>query len=142
MNKSDKTAIKEVIEHILQFRTKEIWDNENTRTNTYDWEEKDRLNKITTGKYDKPLIKLNNLLKREEQYKEVLEIEKQMAKIQSKKIISVKEYKEIYGESEKAQENDRNRIKNPLPYHQKKKGGKIKYYVEEVEEWREKYSHR
>ena len=47
MNNQDKKSIKEVIEHILKFRTKEIWDNENTRTRTHDWEEKDRLNKIT-----------------------------------------------------------------------------------------------
>ena len=65
-----------------------------------------------------------------------------MAKIQSKEIISVREYTEKYGDSIKAQANDRNRINNPLPYHQKVEGGKITYYVDEVKEWREKYNHR
>ena len=65
-----------------------------------------------------------------------------MIRIQSKKIISVREYTEIYGDSAKAQENDRNREKNKLPYHQKNKTGNIKYHISEIEEWREKYNHR
>ncbi|MEN4046591.1 hypothetical protein [Sulfurimonas sp. NWX367] len=135
MNKRDISEIKEVIEHILEYRNKEIFENENIRTNTYDFEEKDKLNKITTDKYDKPLIKLNNLLKQEERYKEILEIEKHMIKIQSKKNISVKEFTEIYNVSKTAQQNYRGRHNNPLPYHQKVEGGKIIYNVEEVERW-------
>ena len=57
MNNQDKKSITEVIEHILKFRSKEIFDNENIYTNTYDYEEKDKLNSITSDKYDKPLIK-------------------------------------------------------------------------------------
>ncbi|WP_457743321.1 hypothetical protein [Sulfurimonas sp.] len=135
MNKSDKTAIKEVIEHILQFRTKEIWDNENAKTSTYDWEEKDRLNKITTEKYDKPLIKLNNLLKREEQYKEVLDIEAEMRKIQAKKYITTDEMVEIYNISISSQRDYRGRLNDPLPFNQKKFRGKITYTVEDIEKW-------
>jgi len=80
-------------------------------------------------------VKLNKLLKQEERYKEILEIEKQMIKIQSKKNISVKEFAEIYNVSKTSQQNYRGRIHNPLPYHQKVEGGKITYNVEEVEQW-------
>jgi len=135
MTNQEKNEIKEVIEHILHFRTKEVWDNENIKSSTYDWKEKDRLNSITTGKYDKPLIKLNNLLKQKDRYEEILEIEKQMTKIQSKKNISVKEFAEIYNISKTSQQNYRGRIHNPLPYHQKVEGGKIIYSVDEVEQW-------
>jgi len=135
MNKKDISEIKEVINHILEYRNKEIYDNENVYTSKYDYEEKDRLNNITTNKYDIPLVKLNKLLKQEERYKEILEIEKQMIKIQSKKNISVKEFAEIYNVSKTSQQNYRGRIHNPLPYHQKVEGGKITYNVEEVEQW-------
>ena len=63
MNKKDISEIKEVINHILEYRNKEIYDNENVYTSKYDYEEKDRLNNITTNKYDIPLVKLNKLLK-------------------------------------------------------------------------------
>jgi len=142
MNNQDKKSITEVIEHILKFRSKEIFDNENIFTNTYDYEEKDKLNSITADKYDKPLIKLNNLLKQEERYQEILDIEKQMIKIQVKKNISVKEYTDIYGDSDTSQKNDRGLVNNPLPYNQKVKNGKITYNVDEVEEWREKYAYK
>ena len=135
MNKNDISEIKKVIKHILEYRNKEIFDNENVYTSKYDYEEKDRLNNITTNKYDIPLVKLNKLLKQEERYKEILEIEKQMIKIQSKKNISVKEFAEIYNVSKTSQQNYRGRLDNPLPYHQKVEGGKIIYNVEEVEKW-------
>ena len=61
---------------------------------------------------------------------------KEMEKIQVKNIISVKEYTEKYGDSDTSQKNDRGLIKNPLPYNQKVKNGKITYNVDEVEEWR------
>ena len=86
-------------------------------------------------KYDNPLVKLNHLLVKEEQYKEVLDIEQQMKKIQSKKNITVKEFTEIYNVSKTSQQNYRGRIHDPLPYHQKVEGGKITYNVEEVEKW-------
>ncbi len=135
MNYQDKKSIKEVIEHILGYRKKEMYDNENLYTSKYDYEEKDRLNNITTNKYDIPLVKLNKLLKQEERYKEILEIEKQMIKIQVKKNITVKEFAEIYNVSKTSQQNYRGRLDNPLPYHQKVEGGKIIYNVEEVEKW-------
>ena len=135
MNKKEKKEIKSVIEHILKFRTKEIWDNENVKSSTYDWEEKDRLNAITTEKYDKPLIKLNSLLKYEDKYKEVFEIEAEMRKIQAKKYITTDEMVEIYNISISSQRDYRGRLNDPLPFNQKKFRGKITYTVEEIEKW-------
>ena len=135
MNKKEKVEIKSVIEHILKFRTKEIWDNENVKSSTYDWEEKDRLNAITTEKYDKPLIKLNSLLKYEDKYKEVFEIEAEMRKIQAKKYITTDEMVEIYNISISSQRDYRGRLNDPLPFNQKKFRGKITYTVEEIEKW-------
>ena len=135
MNKKEKKEIKSVIEHILKFRTKEIWDNENVKSSTYDYEEKDRLNAITTEKYDKPLIKLNSLLKYEDKYKEVLDIEAEMRKIQAKKYITTDEMVEIYNISISSQRDYRGRLNDPLPFNQKKFRGKITYTVEEIEQW-------
>ncbi len=135
MNKKEKVEIKSVIEHILKFRTKKIWDNENVKSSTYNWEEKDRLNTITTEKYDKPLIKLNNLLKYEDKYKEVLDIEAEMRKIQAKKYITTDEMVEIYNISISSQRDYRGRLNDPLPFNQKKFRGKITYTVEEIEKW-------
>ncbi len=135
MNKKEKTEIKSVIEHILKFRSKEIWDNENINTSTHDWEEKDRLNQITTEKYDKPLIKLNSLLKYEDKYKEVLDIEAEMRKIQAKKYITTDEMVEIYNISISSQRDYRGRLNDPLPFNQKKFRGKITYTVVEIEQW-------
>ena len=80
-------------------------------------------------------MKLNHLLDRQEQYNEVLEIEKAMAKMQAKKNITVKEFAEIYNISKTTQQNLRGRLYDPLPHHQKVAGGKIVYVVEEVEKW-------
>jgi len=135
MNKKEKKEIKFVIEHILKFRSKEIWDNENVKSSTYDYEEKDRLNAITTEKYDKPLIKLNSLLKYEDKYKEVLDIEAEMRKIQAKKYITTDEMVEIYNISISSQRDYRGRLNDPLPFNQKKFRGKITYTVEEIEQW-------
>ena len=135
MDKKSKETIKEIIEHILKFRNKEIWENDNIKTWTYDWEEKDRLNTLTMEKYDKPLVKLNNLLEEQERYQEVLEIEKEMTKLQSKKIITVKEFSEIYGYSSDWQKNRRGRIHNHLPYIQTTNNGKITYNVKDIEIW-------
>ena len=135
MNKKEKTEIKSVIEHILKFRSKEIWDNENINTSTHDWEEKDRLNQITTEKYDKPLIKLNSLLKYEDKYKEVLDIEAEMRKIQAKKYITTDEMVEIYNISISSQRDYRGRLNDPLPFNQRKFRGKITYTVVEIEQW-------
>ena len=135
MNKKEKIEIKSVIEHILQFRTKEIWDNEHVYSLAHDWEEQDRLNTLTTEKYDKPLIKLNNLLKYEDKYKEVLDIEAEMRKIQAKKYITTDEMVEIYNISISSQRDYRGRLNDPLPFNQRKFRGKITYTVEEIEKW-------
>jgi len=68
---------------------------------------------------------------------EVLEVQKHMAKIQSKKFITIKEYTDIYGASKTSQQGYRGRRKNPLPYKQEVEGGKILYSIEEVEKWRD-----
>ena len=135
MNKKEKVEIKEVIEHILQFRASEIWENKHVNSATHDWEEEDRLNAITTEKYDQPLIKLNSLLKQEDKYKEVLDIEAEMRKIQVKKYITTDEMVEIYNISISSQRDYRGRLNDSLPFNQKKFRGKITYTVEEVEKW-------
>jgi hypothetical protein len=135
MNKKEKAEIKEVIEHILQFRNTELWQNKHVNSAPHDWEEEDRLNAITTEKYDQPLIKLNSLLKQEDKYKEVLDIEAEMRKIQAKKYITTDEMVEIYNISISSQRDYRGRLNDPLPFNQKKFRGKITYTVEEVEKW-------
>jgi len=76
-----------------------------------------------------------NQLKKEAE-KEILEVQKQMAKIQAKKIISVREFTDIYGDSKTTQQNYRGRMHDPLPYEQKVEGGKVTYIVEKVEQWK------
>lgn len=56
-------------------------------------------------------------------------------KIQKKKNITVKEFAEKYNISASSQRDFRSRLKDKLPSHQKVKGGKIVYVVEEVEKW-------
>ena len=85
--------------------------------------------------FDKPLVKLNKLLDTSNQIDTVLEIEKQMAKIQAKKTITVKEFTEIYSFSADWQKNRRSRIKNRLPSQQTISGGKITYDKSEIEIW-------
>ena len=75
-----------------------------------------------------------DLLKKEAE-QEVLEVQKHMAKIQSKKFISVKEFSDKYGVGKTSQQDYRGRLRDPLPHHQKVRGGKITYIVEEVEQW-------
>lgn len=85
--------------------------------------------------FDLPLIKLNNLLSKQEQNEAVLQIEKNMAKLHGKKYLSVKEFEEKYGMSKSSQQQYRSRLYDSLPYHQKVEGGKIIYIVDEVEKW-------
>jgi hypothetical protein len=85
--------------------------------------------------FDLPLIKLNNLLSKQDQNEEVLQIEKDMVKLHNKKNLSVKDFDEKYNMSKSSQQQYRSRLYNPLPYHQKVAGGKITYVAEEVERW-------
>ena len=62
-----------------------------------------------------------------------MEIEEEIKKIQAKKNITVKELEKIYNIGKTSQQNYRERIYDPLSYHQKVQGGKIIYIVEEVE---------
>jgi len=85
--------------------------------------------------FDKPLVKLNNLLDVKERNQKVVEIEQQLAKLNAKKILTVKEFSDKYSIGKTSQQNYRQRLRDPLPYHQKVEGGKITYYVDEVEKW-------
>jgi hypothetical protein len=85
--------------------------------------------------FDIPLIKLNKLLDKEQQNKEVLQIEKNMARLHRKTYLSVKDFEEKYNMSKSSQQQYRSRLYDPLPYHQKVMGGKIVYIVEQVEKW-------
>jgi len=142
MTKKEKIVIKEIIEFLLNTRTRELAENEENslmvnsypqyEENHFDLEE---VNQSTMEKYDNRLIALNNLLKREDKYEEVLDIEAQMRKIQAKKYITTDEMVEIYNISISSQRDYRGRLNDPLPFNQKKFRGKITYTVEEIEQW-------
>ncbi len=140
MDKKSKEIIKEVIENILYLREhhlNKIKTIQNLKNNGKGFtlnEIKKEVKKMAED-FRKPLIKLNHLLEKKEQYQEVIDLEQQMKKIQSKKNITVKEFSEIYNISKTSQQNYRGRLNDPLPYHQKVEGGKIVYVVEEVEKW-------
>jgi hypothetical protein len=142
MTKKEKVVIKEIIEFLLNTRTRELAENEENfhmvnsfpqyEENHFDLEE---ANKATMERYDSRLIALNNLLKQEERNKEVLDIEAEMRKIQAKKYITTDEMVEIYNISISSQRDYRGRLNDPLPFNQKKFRGKITYTVEEIEKW-------
>ncbi len=87
--------------------------------------------------------KLNNLQSKNDRNQELIEVQKQMMKIQVKKIITTTEFEEIYSISKNSQRNLRSRLYNPLPFRQRVdektnkpiRGGKITYYQEDVEKW-------
>ena len=144
MNQNEKFEIKLAIKELLDLRSKEIEKNKflempEIRSDNF----KDSLTKKLKAKndentiaaFDVPLVRLNRLFKRADQFDEVLEIEKQMTKIHAKKFLTVKEFAEKYNIGKTSQQNYRGRLHDPLPYHQKVLGGKISYDVQEVEEW-------
>ena len=145
MTKNEKSEIKLVIEDLLELRKKEIEKNKFLEKPLIRSEEfhslidkiQEQNDKNTIEAFDIPLIKLNNLLIKPDQFEEVLEIEKHMKKIHSKKYITVEEMIEIYNISKTSQQNYRGRKNDPLPYHQKVQRGNITYIVEEIEEWLE-----
>lgn len=65
----------------------------------------------------------------------IQKIEESITKIQHKKLITVKEFTELYGFSSDWQKNRRGRLKDHLPYNQYTVGGMIKYNIDEVEIW-------
>ena len=145
MTKNEKSEIKLVIEDLLELRKQEIEKNKFLEKPLIRSEEfhslidkiQEQNDKNTIEAFDTPLIKLNNLLIKPDQFEEVLEIEKHMKKIHSKKYITVEEMIEIYNISKTSQQNYRGRKNDPLPYHQKVQRGNITYIVEEIEEWLE-----
>lgn len=143
MTKNEKSELKIAIEDLLKLRKQEITKNEFLEKPSIQSEEFQSLNdkikeqndKNTIEAFDIPLVRLNNLLQKADQFDEVLEIEKHMRKIHSKKYITVKEMTEIYNIAKTSQQDYRGRQYNALPYHQKVMGGKITYVVEEVDHW-------
>lgn len=106
-----------------------IMDDKPTKKNdTEIWEE------FVTD-FDFPLLKLNNLLEKDFQNREVLEIEKNMAKLHGKEYLSVKELEDKYDISKNTQAQYRSRMHDPLPYRQIVLNGKITYVVKDVEQW-------
>jgi hypothetical protein len=92
------------------------------------------------------------------QFKNILEIainlnqllDKPLKRIQSfdevkqKKLLSVKEFEDLYGISKTQQQSFRGRLKNALPYYKqstksKSSNTKIYYKIEEIEAWIENY---
>lgn len=121
MNDGRKPLFKEILHEINGTKEKdaeEIWEDFVTE-------------------FDAPLVKLNNLLEFKDRNDEVLEIEKNMARLNSKKILTVKDLEERYSISQSTQKQYRSRLYNALPYHQKVQNGKITYNVDEVERWLE-----
>jgi hypothetical protein len=119
MTKNEKSKIKLVIEDLLELRKKEIEKNKFLEKPLIRSEEfhslidkiQEQNDKNTIEAFDIPLIKLNNLLIKPDQFEEVLEIEKHMKKIHSKKYITVQEMIEIYNISKTSQQNYRGRKK-------------------------------
>lgn len=83
----------------------------------------------------KLLVRLNNLLEENEKDKDIIKLEDLMKELQSKKVITVKEFTKIYGYASDWQKNRRSRIRDRLPYVQTVDGGKITYNVNDVEVW-------
>ena len=146
MTRKEKDEIKITVKELLHLRNKELEKNkflEMPEIATKELQESlirkihEKNNENTIEAFDIPLVRLNKLLERPDQFEEVLEIEKQMTKLNAKKVITVKEMTEIYNISKTSQQNYRGRLYDPLPFHQKVLGGKITYVVKEVEEWLE-----
>jgi len=79
---------------------------------------------------------LINLLEKHKQKEFIKRVDAiEIEKIQAKKLITVKEFTEIYNRGAEWQRNRRGKIHNKLPFRQEKKGGKVLYNVEEVENW-------
>lgn len=149
MDKKSKEVIKEVIETLWKDRDKLRQKNqaiafELQNNRSLPEEEKQKLRRqlqiYKLPSYDKDIIveqmiKLNSLLEVKEKNQEVLEIEKEMAKLQAKKYITVKQFTEIYGYSSDWQKNRRGRIHDPLPSRQDGHNKKITYVVSDIETW-------
>lgn len=84
---------------------------------------------------DRLMIKLNSLLNENDRDIRVNKIEEELREIQTKKIISVKEFTKIYSYSSDWQKNRRSRIRDRLPFIRVTDGGKITYNVKDVEIW-------
>ena len=166
MNKEIINDIKELIEFLLSIRERTILENEENSNlinsfsseDTYD---KDEELKIINNKFDKRLITLNNLLSKEEQNKEVLNIELLMKEmnnkieqlsnnkkltsedikvISQKEFINVREFEILFNRGKEAQSKYRRRVNNPLPTFSKGgKGVDTIYRRVDAEKWCSRY---
>jgi len=86
----------------------------------------------------KQVIKLNNTLDKEEQLKEVVDLEQEIKNIQAKRYISPKELSQLLPNmSISQQQTYRGRIKDKIPYHQTASRGGVTYIVKDVKVWME-----
>ena len=65
--------------------------------------------------------------------------ENNLLKIVKQRYITVKEFKIMFGDSIDTQEVFRTRVDDPIPYIQVNEGGKIKYDLQKVTKWMERY---
>jgi ABC-type glutathione transport system ATPase component len=143
LTKKEKKIIKESIEILLDARTdmvgmiNKIMEKQYPNLNDFMRHRSFHTRTIRIS-FDKPLIKLNDLLDKSEQVDEVLEIQKEMARINAKQYITVDEFTKKYGLSSNAQRIRRGRRGDPLPYYQDGDDCLITYDVEEVNEWRKR----
>lgn len=83
-------------------------------------------------------VLLNKTLDKQEQIKEVTDLEQEMKVLQIKKYVSPKELSKLLPKmSISQQQGYRGRLKDKIPYHQSKSRGGITYIVEDVKEWME-----
>ena len=59
--------------------------------------------------------------------------------ISEKKLITVREFEELYSINEEAQRKLRKRKYDPIPYEQYKDGGTVLYDIKKIDKWRENY---
>jgi len=83
-----------------------------------------------------PTVQKTIIETKEDNSQAVLDVELYMAKLNTKKEITVKEFEEKYGISKTAQATLRGRQRDKLPSFQLVPNGKVYYKVEDVEQWR------
>lgn len=139
MEKEIVQDIKELIEYLLNIRTQELIASEetailvNTHSGEYIYNEVEEA-KIINNRFDKRLITLNSLLEKEEQNKDVLNIEMIMKEMNKKidklneekssdvikrlneqEFINIEEFEILFKRKKDSQKIYRARNKNPLP---------------------------
>lgn len=135
-SKEIKKIVEEVISEIASYRTEEM---NSLIDMSFDVKNEDALKRTnplyhnfeTISKYYSSLEKLNKLLDLEDK----IDLKNDIINLQEKEVITVREFKILYGKSPESQKNLRGRIHDPLPYQQTVKNGKITYKKDEVKNW-------